>query len=306
MLGAQREFFPYHREAMALSRSGLLSLFVVYLAWGSTFLAIRVAVTGDGFNPYTLAAIRTLVAGLIMIAWAFLTRQSLKLERREFFWLAFTGVLLWVGGHTLLIWASRYLNSGFSALLFASIPFWSVLLTQRALRGIPNFWPLLLGFVGVVAILPLDRASVDSANFFNATLVLFSAFLWSLGSVLSAKGTRSIVVSSGYQLLAAGVVNALIAYFAGETWLVPDARAWVACLYLILPGCVLAYLAHRHTLRTLPLPLVMSFAYVNPVVAVILGMLVLGEQISLRMGLGMLLVLVSVFWLIQSSARRTK
>lgn len=289
---------------MPLSRSGLLALLVVYLAWGSTFLAIRVAVTGDGFNPYSLAAIRTLAAGIILLAWALWRKQSLRVGWKNLAWLSFTGVLLWVGGHTLLIWASRFLNSGFSALLFASIPFWSVLLTRRSLGNWRDLLPLVLGFLGVMAILPIDRSGFEAGTFFNASLVLFSAFLWSLGSVLSAKGDIDIFVASGYQLFSAGLVNLAIAVVSGESWLTHDTRAWIACLYLILPGCVLAFLAHRHTLRTLPMPLVMSFAYVNPVVAVLLGMLVLGEQISLRMGLGMIVVLISVVWLLKKTAGR--
>ncbi len=285
---------------MRLSRTGLLALLVVYLVWGSTFLAIRVAVTGEGgFNPYALAAIRTLAAGLLMLGWSAWQRLPMRLTSREFAYLSFTGALLWVGGHTLLIWASRFLSSGLSALLFSSMPFWTVLLSGPIRAGWRVWAPLLLGFLGVLAILPMNREELDSSSFFNASLVLFSAFLWSLGSVLSAKGGKlNVIVASGYQLLAAGVVNAVIALFLGANiWLIPDTRAWLAMLYLVVPGCVLAYLAHQHTVRTLPLPLVMSFAYVNPLVAVVLGVLVLGEQISLRMGIGMGLVLTSVIWL---------
>lgn len=293
---------------MSLSRTGLLSLLVVYLVWGSTFLAIRVAVTGDGFNPYSLAAFRTLAAGFIMLAWCLLRGLSLRLPRRDVAFLVLTGVLLWVGGHTLLIWASRYLNSGLSALLFASIPFWSVLLTSP-IRASWNLWaPLLLGFGGVLAILPIDRSGLeDPTTFFNASLVLFSAFLWSVGSVMSAKSARiNLIVASAYQLLAAGVVNVCIALFFGEIWLLPDARAWSALLFLVVPGCVLAFLAHQHTVRTLPLPLVMSFAYVNPLVAVLLGVLVLGEQITPRVGIGMGLVLASVVWLLRQHQKGRK
>src|SRR5262245_16842406 len=105
---------------MRLSRSGLFAIAVVYLVWGSTFLAIRMAVTGEGFNPYALAAIRTLAAGACLLGLALYQGHSLRYGARDLAWFVFTGFLLWVGGHTLLVWASQRVNSGLSALLFAS------------------------------------------------------------------------------------------------------------------------------------------------------------------------------------------
>jgi drug/metabolite transporter (DMT)-like permease len=290
---------------MRLSRSGLLSLAVVYLVWGSTFLAIRLAVTGEGFSPYALAAIRTLFAGLCLLGYASVTGFSLKVGRRDLIWLVFTGFLLWVGGHTLLIWASKRVDSALAALLFASVPLWSYLLTSRRRPWrAQEFFPVLLGFVGVAFVFPVSAGEVGAAGLLDGAVILFSAFLWSLGSILGIHEKMPVAVASGYQLLFAGVVNALIAALSGEPWGQPDARAWAACLYLALPGCVLAFLAYAHALRVLPLPLVMSFAYVNPLVAVVLGMVVLGENITMRSAAGIAVVLGSVFWLLRAQDRR--
>lgn len=289
---------------MALSRAGLFSLFVVYLVWGSTFLAIRIAVTGEGFDPYALAAIRTLGAGAILLVLGRFQRHSLFLGFQDLVWLAFTGCLLWVGGHTLLIWASRRMDSGLGALLFASIPLWSVLLTRETYQNLSRLVPVLIGFLGVALVFPVNPDALGaSASWADGAVVLFSAFLWSLGSMLGVDRRIPVVVASGYQLFIAGLLNSLLAIFFGGAFGEPDSRAWLACLYLILPGCVLAFLAYAHTLRTLPLTLVMSFAYVNPLVAVGLGMLLLGEQVQGRAGVGMAIVLGSVFWLFRKEGK---
>lgn len=290
---------------MRLSRSGLLALAVIYLIWGSTFLAIRVAVTGEGFGPYSLAAIRTLLAGLLLLGLGALQGHSLKAGARDLAWLVFTGLLLWVGGHTLLIWASQRVHSGLSALLFASIPLWSYVLTWRQRPwDAREFLPVALGFAGVALVFPVTAGAVGLSSLQDGAVVLFSAFLWSLGSVLGIHERMPVAVASGYQLLFAGVANAAITAFSGEPFGAPDARAWLACLYLVLPGCVIAFLAYAHALRVLPLPLVMSFAYVNPLVAVALGMLFLGEAVTARGALGIAIVLGSVFWLLRAQERR--
>lgn len=293
---------------MRLSRSGLLALAVVYLVWGSTFLTIRLAVIGDSFTPFALAAIRTFCAGLCLLALGAWQRHRLWIGARDFGWLLFTGMLLWVGGHSLLVWASQRVDSGLAALLFASIPLWSYVLTWRQRPWCAReFMPVAIGFVGVALVLPLgagDSLALDPASVRDGALVLFSAFLWSLGSVLGIHERIPVAVASGYQLLFAGLANAAIAVALGAGIGHPDTRAWLACLYLVLPGCVLAFLAYSHALRVLPLPLVMSFAYVNPLVAVALGALVLGEHLSARATAGCAVVLGSVFWLLRAQERR--
>jgi drug/metabolite transporter (DMT)-like permease len=286
---------------MRLSRTGLFSLAVIYLVWGSTFLAIRVAVTGEGFGPYILASIRTLLAGLCLLAVGLLQGHSLRARPREIGWLFLSGFFLWVGGHTLLIWASQRVDSGLAALLFASIPLWTFLLTLRRIPvNLGKLAPVLVGFAGVAFVFPIGSSALGFASLLDGGAVLLSAFLWSLGTVLGTLDRMAVAVTSGYQLLFAGMVNMLIAYSSGEVLGAPDARAWIACAYLVIPGCVLAFLAYSHALRVLPLPIVMSFAYVNPLVAVVLGILVLGESLTLRVAFGCAVILGSVFWLLRT------
>ncbi len=302
---------------MKISRSGLICLFVVYLVWGSTFLAIRLAVSGPGaFAPYTLAAIRTGSAALLLLLWSFLRGESLRLGWRALSWLAITGTLLWVGGHALVIWAEQRMDSGLAALIFASTPLWGALLSgilrpelpggPRPMRNFRTFLPVLLGFFGVALVLPLQGPSLGNGLFGEGAALLFSAFLWAFGSVLGPGPAENlpISVSAGIQLLAAGLVTTVIAILAKEPLPAPELHAVAACVYLILFGTVLAYLAYVHILRTLPVSWVMSFAYVNPVVAMILGAFVLHEKISARSAAGMVVVVGSVIWLFADSNER--
>ena len=283
-------------------RSGFWALFLVYFIWGSSFLAIRLAVSGAGsFQPYSLAAIRTLSAGLLLLAWAGVRGDSLRIGWTRFRWLALTGILLWVGGHTLVIWAERRMESGLAALLFASTPLWAAMLEGLRGRGF-RAAPVIAGFVGVTLVLP--PATLGPGLWVDAAVLLISAFFWAFGTVLGEGPAAGlpIPVATGIQLTVAGLVTSLLAYEAGESAPAPDLRAFLACAYLIFFGTVLAYLAYSHALRTLPVAWLMSFGYVNPVVAVALGALVLGERVEARSALGISVVVGSVIWLFAGSA----
>ncbi len=284
---------------MKTSRSGLAALFFVYFVWGSSFLAIRLAVSGDGaFAPYTLAAVRTFVAGVVLLACGLAQGAIPRMSAAAFRWLALTGTLLWVGGHALVIFAERRMDSGLAALIFASTPLWAALLEGARGKTTVRPLPVLAGFAGVVIVLPLG-AGMRGDLWFDGAVLLLSAFLWALGTVLGegpAKGLP-ITVSTGTQLTVAGVVTAAWAFAAGESMPAPAPRALGAAVYLTLIGTVLAYLAYVHAARRLPVPWLMSFGYVNPVVAVVLGALVLGEKIGVREGFGMVIVVASVAWL---------
>ena len=143
---------------MKVSRSGLLALLIVYLVWGSSFLAIRLAVSGSGaFGPYSLAAIRTLSAGALLLGCALFQGHSLSIGWRRLRWLALTGILLWIGGHALVIWSERRMSSGLAALIFASTPLWAALLVAARTRewSAASLLPVLVGFLGVGIVLPL-------------------------------------------------------------------------------------------------------------------------------------------------------
>jgi drug/metabolite transporter (DMT)-like permease len=289
------------------SRSGLLALFVVYFVWGSSFLAIRLAVSGGGaFAPFALAAVRTLAAGFLLLGVSLARGHSLRVGWPAFRWLAFTGTLLWVGGHALVIWSERRLESGLAALLFASAPLWAALL--EGARGAPwapeRILSVLAGFAGVALVLPLHGSSLAGGHWVEGAALLLSAFFWALGTVAGegpAKGLP-LTVTTGVQLAVAGAVTLAWSVHAREAWATPGPRALFACGYLVVVATVLAYAAYSHAQRTLPVPWLMSFAYVNPVVAVALGALLAGERLGPRAAMGAAVVVGSVVFLLAGPA----
>jgi drug/metabolite transporter (DMT)-like permease len=285
-----------------ISRSGLLALLFVYFVWGSTFLAIRIAIRGDhSFAPFMLAAFRTGGAGLVLLLVALACGHSLRVGWKPFAWLAFTGLLFWIGGHALVIWAEQRVDSGLAALIFASVPLWAVLLEcwRKNDWQAKKLLPVLVGFLGVSLVLPLDGSSLGGGLWIDGAALVLSAFFWALGSVLGDGPARHLplALTGGYQLLSASLVSFLIALLAGESRVIPGGEALLAGCYLLFVGTVLAFLAYAHTLRVLPVNLLMSFAYVNPVVALVLGALVMDEKLGVRSFAGMAIVLGSVAWI---------
>ncbi len=283
-----------------ISRSGLAALFFVYVVWGSTFLANRIAVSGpDAFGPFTLAAICSLGAGTILLSVAFGQGYSLRMDFGILCWSAVTGSLLWTGGNALMIAALERVESSLAALLYASSPLFAAMI-EGALGKKVRSLPLIVGFVGVAAVLPFNGSGSDNSRLMgDATLILASAFFWALGTILGAKLPSGLPITllTGTQLISAGLTTTLLVYLIGEPLPSPRLGAMIACCYLVVVGTVLAFLAYSHAARRLSISWLMSFAYVNPMIAVALGALVLNEPITPRMLLGMALIISSVVWL---------
>ncbi len=273
-------------ERQQLDRTGLLNLLVVYFVWGSTYLAIRVAVReGAGFPPFTMALMRVVVAAAILLTWAKFKGERLRLTRSEFLLLFGSGILLWVGGNGLVTWAEMRAASGLAALLVAAMPIYGEAITCVADRRLPTppmVGSILLGFCGVgVLSWPVLRHG-NSGDVAAVVALLLAPLFWSIGSLWfqRRKPDLSIVAISGYQQLLGGVGFAVVALARQEPLPTPTGEAWLAWAYLVLFGSVFAFTAYMTTLRRLPYQVVMTYAYVNPVIAVFLGWLILGEVVT--------------------------
>src|SRR5579883_2341944 len=288
------------RPARPIPWVGLGYLLVVYVVWGSTYLAIRIAVReGAGFPPFSMAAMRVGAAGSLLLLWAAASGRPVRLGRRDALVLAGAGLLLWVGGNGLVVWAEQRAESSYAALLVASAPVWVALLEAALDRRAPT--PLLaasllvgLGGVGLLAAPALAAGSaVDAASV--GALVL-AAVTWGLGSVLQRRHAVSVppLVSAGYQLLFGAAGLAAAALLAHEPLPTPTPEAWAAWGYLVLAGSLLGFTSYVQVLHLLPTSLAMTYAYVNPAIAVLLGALILGEAITPAMLGGMALVLAGV------------
>ncbi|MFG2334554.1 EamA family transporter [Streptomyces sp. NPDC048604] len=285
------------------------ALAIVYVVWGSTYLGIRVVV--ETMPPFLSAGARFVVAGLLLaaiIAW----RQglgALKTDRRQLGSAALVGVLLLLGGNGLVVLAETSIASGLAALLIAVVPAWVVLLKacfgeRPTLGGLAG---VLLGLAGL-AVLTLPGLT-GAVHMGGVLLVICATLMWSTGSFSSSRlpMPKNPFTASAYEMLAGGLACAALGVIRGEQHGLDlgdvSTRSWVAWAYLVVFGSLIAFTAYAWLLQTAPLSLVATYAYVNPVVAVLLGALILGEALTLPIVLGGAIVVLGV-GLIVSTERR--
>ena len=280
----------------------VLAFAIIYLVWGSSFLAIRVGV--KEVPPFLLAAMRFVIAGLVLYGWM-LARGERSPSGPQWTSAFLLAVLIFVLDYGLLFWAEQRVPSGIAAVMMATIPVFMALSEIIFLRTqrltVRLALALLIGLGGVAVLmsrsLNLGGAPVDSAG---AVALIVAAMSWSLASALTRKLPLppSKVMSSGAQMLAGGVLLALTAAAMGEfrtfhPWAV-SRGAWISLLYLIVAGSIIAFTAYVWLIHHESPTKVGTYAYVNPVIAVLLGYLLGGEALGLRTILGALLVLIGV------------
>jgi drug/metabolite transporter (DMT)-like permease len=280
----------------------LLAFAILYFVWGSTFLAIRIGVRE--VPPFLLAAMRFLAAGLVLYGWM-IARGERSPSRRQWMSAFLLALLIFVLDYGLLFWAEQRVPSGVAAVMMATIPVFMAmseiifLRTQRLTVRLAA--ALLIGIGGVAVLmshsLDLGAAPIDSAG---AVALIVAAMSWSVSSALTRKLPLppSKVMSSGAQMLAGGVLLTLAAAALGEfhvfhPWTV-SRGAWLSLLFLIVAGSIIAFTAYVWLIHHESPTKVGTCAYVNPVVAVLLGYFLGGEALGLRTILGTLLVLISV------------
>jgi drug/metabolite transporter (DMT)-like permease len=280
----------------------LLAFAIIYFVWGSTFLAIRIGVRE--VPPFLLAAMRFLVAGLVLFAWM-IARGERSPSGRQWMSAFLLAFLIFVLDYGLLFWAEQRVPSGLAAVMMATIPVFMALSEIVLLRTqrltIRLALALLVGIGGVAVLmshsLNLGGAPIDSSG---AVALIIASMSWSVSSALTRKLPLppSKVMSSGTQMLAGGVLLALTATALGEIrnfrpWTI-SRGAWLSLLYLIVAGSIIAFTAYVWLIHHESPTKVGTYAYVNPVVAVLLGYFLGGEALGLRTVLGTLFVLISV------------
>jgi len=292
----------------------LLAFSIIYFVWGSTYLAIRVGVRD--VPPFLLAGMRFLVAGIALYAWI-IARGERWPSRREWGSILLLSVLIFVLDYGLVFWAERRVPSGITAVMMATIPVFMALFeilflrTQRLTARLAG--ALLVGLAGVGVLvsrsISFGEAPIDVAG---AVALVIAAISWSLGSVLTRKLPlpSSKIMSSGAQMLCGGVLLMLTAAGLGEFrgFRIQDISrgAWLALVYLIVAGSIVAYTAYTWLIHHESPTRVGTYAYVNPVVAVALGYFFGGEAVGPRTLLGTLLVLVSVVVITTAPAKKPK
>ena len=293
-----------------ITAAGLASLVTVYLVWGSTYLAIRFGVReGSGFPPFALGAMRTFAAGSALFLWALARRTSIRISRSEVFTLALAGLLMWPGANGLVNWAEQRADSSYAALLVAAMPIWTALIDAIWRRRWPS-WRLmgflLVGFAGIGLLTVPQLRLAEGADMTSILLLVLAPVTWSVGTLLQIHRPVRVspLTASAYLNLFGSVGFALLWVLAGEPMPHPTAEAWGALAYLIVAGSIIAYTAYVRTLRMLPTSIAMTYAYVNPVVAVLLGWALLRESITVTTGVGMVVILIGVWGVFREKRHR--
>jgi drug/metabolite transporter (DMT)-like permease len=231
------------------------------------------------------------------VAWVL--KHRLSVPRSELRVLALSGLLLWLGGNGMVTWAERHADSGYAALILGTTPIWAVILEAILERKIPSpllILSLLIGFTGLgVLVWPVLQKGA-TADLTSTIALLIAAVLWPAGSLMLQRSPprSSSVVVAAYQQFFGGIGVLAAMVLAAEPWPQPVPSAWIGWAYLVIAGSVISFTSYVIAVRTLPITVVMTYAYVNPVIAVLLGRVVLDERITTSTLLGMVLILAGV------------
>jgi drug/metabolite transporter (DMT)-like permease len=296
----------------ALPLRVLIAFACVYLFWGSTYVAIRFGV--EVLSPFFLGSVRFLVAGPLMLGLCAARGMRLRpASWRDFGMLAAIGVLMLGIGNMGLVWSEQYLPSGLAALLIAVVPVYvalveAVLPNGEGLRS-RGWLGIGIGFAGLLILVSpglLEGLHGQSTQLMGSAVAVVSAFAWTCGSILSrrAKVKTSAFVAAGWEMLFAGIFNVAILLVTGEGhhqhW---SAQGFWSVTWLVVFGSLVGYTAYIYLLEHVPVAKVATYAYVNPVVAVILGALLLQERLVPIEYAGMAAILAAVYLVTSSKLK---
>jgi drug/metabolite transporter (DMT)-like permease len=284
-----------------------IALWVVYIVWGSTYLGIELV--GETMPATFAAGVRFTAAGLLMLGFIAWRRgpARLRLTRRELASSAVVGLLL-PGANSILFITEQKVPIGLTSLIIAAIPLWVVLLRLLA-RERPDLVSTIVLVIGFGGIVLLVQPGSDTGPLGYLLLTVLGSFLWALGSFFSPRipVPRDALVATGYEMLVGGLVLlaiGLAVYSPSELdpgrW---SGRSIFGLCYLVVFGSLLGYSAYVWLLANAPIAKVSTYAYVNPVVAIALGVVVLDESVTLRIAAGALLILVSVASVLRRESR---
>ena len=278
-----------------------MHLLIVYIVWGSTYLGIRVAVQeGSGFPPMIMSATRVFAGSLILVALArFIQKQSLRLTKEEWIVLSVSGLALWWGGNGLVAIAEMTVPSGYAALIIACTPIWVAIIESILDKKRPSVFLVISLLIGVAGIAVLNWPAIIAGNLNDLKglfLLIIAGLSWGAGSIYQKRKNIHTTpeISSAVQQFTGGIALLITSFIISEPTINPVPSAWWAWGYLIIFGSVIAFTSFVKALKLLPPNVVFTYAFVNPVVAVILGFFILGEPITPWTFAGATLVIIGV------------
>jgi len=297
----------------------IIAFATVYLVWGSTYFFIRIADQG-GMPPFLLGALRFTTAGLLLMGWCVIKGEKIFVLK-DIATAAVTGALLLFIGNGVVIWTEQTLPSAMVAILVSSAPLWFVLLDKPNwavnLKNKSTTFGLVIGFVGVILLFNEQIGGIFNdpaaqSKLAWMLLLLLGSISWSSGSLYSKHHPTAVSasVNTAWQMIIAGIIYIPVSLMHGEYRNLNlnniHSSSWFALLYLIFFGSIAAFSAYVWLLQVRPATQVSTYAYVNPVIAVILGVVFAGEHISLAQLSGLFVILVSVLLINLAKYRKEK
>ncbi len=276
-----------------------LALLSIYIIWGTTYLAIRIGV--EDLPPVLFTGLRWLAAGPLMLIIMLYGKYKLP-NKNDMIHLGISGLFLLGGGNGLVVFAEQWVPSGLTALLITTVPFWVVgiesILPQGKKINLIIISGLLLGLVGVAMILGGDVKNLFDPSYLGGVIALMFAVLsWSVGTLYSKYKKVSVhpLMGAAVQMIIAGVIITSLGFTIGE-WAKFHFtnESFFAYLYLVIFGSLLGYGSYIYAIAHLPVSLVATYAYINPIIALFLGWLVLDEKISVWIAVSALVILTGV------------
>ncbi len=281
----------------------LLAFFSIYVIWGSTYLLNKVAVTE--LPPFMLASIRFVTAGLLIFAISKAMGKKLRITRAQFFNTVIAGFLFLAFGNGVVVWALRFVDSGFAALVISAQPL-VVLLFMRILEGkriLPmSMVGVALGLIGIY-LLVSQKQVTSNENSVLGILMIFACLLsWSYGSLFVGKANlpTNHFVNTGYQMFTAGIILGIASFLFDEPWSTPttwSTPVQYSMVLLIIFGSIVAFTSFNYLLKVVSPEKVATSTYVNPVIAMILGWYFLNEQITTQSAIAAAVLLTGVYFI---------
>lgn len=289
----------------------VLAFIAIYFIWGSTYLLNKIAVTQ--ISPLFLASIRFITAGILIFVIAKFMKLSLAINKKQIINCIIAGFLFLAYGNGVFVWALKYVDSGFGALLASTQPL-IVLILMRMLDGKRikgmSVIGIILGFIGMY-LLVSQKELVYQENTVLGIMMIFTCVIsWSFGSLFVAKAElpSNFFINTGYQMLSGGIILGITSLIIGEEWLSPflwTAPVKVSMSLLVLFGSIVAFTSFNYLLKVVSTEKVSTSAYVNPVIALILGWLVLDETITRQSILAAAVLLTGVYFINSKKNIRT-
>ncbi len=281
----------------------ILAFFSIYVIWGSTYLLNKIAV--NELPPFMLASIRFIVAGILIFIIAKLMGKSLAISWRQLKNTTIAGFLFLTFGNGVVVWALKFVDSGFAALEISAQPL-IILLLMRVLQGkkiqTMSFIGVILGFIGIY-LLVSQKQIISQENSIPGMLMIFACMLsWGYGSLFVGKADlpQNYFVNTGYQMLTGGIMLVITSLLLGEKWSYPttwSAPVQYSMLLLIVFGSIVAFTSFNYLLKVVSPEKVATSTYVNPIIALGLGWYFLNEQITSQSIIAAIVLLTGVYFI---------